>query len=74
MWRTILSTLEVVLPVLTMRGCSMDGGRVNAETTRRDVRLSGSSDSYFSKILELKILGTKSYVVANSIVDVLPLV
>ena len=23
-----LSTLEVVLPALTMRGCAMDGGRV----------------------------------------------
>ena len=44
-----LSTLEVVLLALTMRGCAMDGGRVIAETTRRDVHLSGSSNSYFLK-------------------------
>ena len=44
-----LSTLEVVMSALTMRGGAMDGGRVIVETTRRDVRLSGSSWSYFLK-------------------------
>ena len=29
-WRTILSTLEVVSPALMMRGGAMDGGRVIA--------------------------------------------
>ena len=32
-----LSTLEVVLPALILRGCTMDGGRVIAETTMTDV-------------------------------------
>ena len=29
-----MSTFEVVLPALTMRGCTMDGGRVITKTIR----------------------------------------
>jgi len=47
-----MSTFEVVLPALTMRGCAMDGGRVITKTIRGILVLSGSSDSFILLKLE----------------------
>ena len=54
-----MSTFEVMLPALTMRGCIMDEDRVITKTIRGIFVLSGSSGSFIFKNLKLYFIMSK---------------
>ena len=65
-----MSTFEVMLPALTMRGCIMDEDRVITKTIRGILVLSGSSGSFILLKLEPYFIMNKVFMFCKTFVDI----